>query len=161
MKRNILMLVVVALTLSSCLGGETPKEGSGGLQVNKDNDEPQVNNMLYTDTTKTAPLTFRELYKLNNPNAPEPDQEVINEMARQFMKSQTAITSPKKHWEETQNRLVSQHRDAGIWAEELNKVGYGESKYDARLMPSDENLEDLQKNRALNQTTGEKLLNIK
>lgn len=115
--------------------------------------------VVNSDITKTGPLTFRELYKLNNPGAPEPDDETINEMARQFMKSQTTITSPKKHWEETQNRLVSQHRDSGIWAEELNKLGYGDSKFDARLMPSDVNLEDLQENRALSQSTGEKLLN--
>ena len=151
MKLNILMLVVVALTLSSCLGGETPKEDRG---------DPQGDNMLHTDTTytditKTGPLKWSEI-RNQNPLTPEKYNEIEEIGKKVFGNGDTR--SPRKIWEDTEEYRRSQSKDPVKWAQELRQAGYGDSKYDDLIAPTT-NVERIQENRALNQSTGEKLLN--
>ncbi len=151
MKLNILMLVVVAITLSSCLGGETPKEDRG---------DPQGDNMLHTDTTyiditKTGPLKWSEI-RNQNPLTPE-DYSEIEKIGKETL-SNLGKRSPRKILENSIEYGYSQYKDPVKWAQELRQAGYGESKYDDLIAPTT-NVERIQENRALNQSTGEKLLN--
>ena len=113
--------------------------------------------MPYTDISKTGPLTYSEIRK-QNPLTPEEVDSDIKKIGKKSLESGVGTLSPRKFFEKSVEYGHSQYKDPVKWAQELRQAGYGESKYDALIEPTT-NIEEIQENRALNQTAGEKLLN--
>lgn len=165
----VAILFVVFMLCCSCDNGGSYSNGDnqgksvstynnqGSSFENEVSEPPAAWGMGTNDINKTGPQNLVEIRK-QNPLTPEEIDSDLKKIGKKALES-ISRQSPREIWEAATEYKHSQYKDPVEWAYELRQAGYGESKYDA-LIPPTTNIEEIQENRALNQSTGEQMISF-